>query len=163
MAADRYLQIRANLTRYFAVRGIASSDTAADEVLDRLARKLANGTEIDVIGTYALGIARMLVLELHKSPEMKALSDSQDRLPIIKDSSDFEDENSLACLDRCLDKLSDPNRQLIVAYYSSEKREKIDLRQGLAEKLGVSANALRNRAVRIRRKLEDCVTSCLRK
>ena len=163
-AADEYLRIRSSLTRYFAVRGIPSADSAADEVLDRLARKLADGAEIDVVGTYAVGIARMVVLELHKLPEFKSISDADERLTRNVDSLETgEDETRLACLDRCLARLSDSNRDLIVRYYSSEKREKIDTRQRLADNLGVSPNALRNRAVRIRRKLEDCVTSCLRK
>lgn len=163
-AADEYLRIRSSLTRYFAVRGIPSADSAADEVLDRLARKLADGAEIEVPGTYALGIARMVVLELHKLPEFKSISDAYERLPGNEDSLETDvDEVRLACLDKCLARLSDPNRELIVRYYSSEKRQKIDIRQRLADQLGVSPNALRNRAVRMRRKLEDCVTSCLRK
>lgn len=162
-AADEYLRIRSSLTRYFAVRGIHSADSAADEVLDRLARKLADGAEIEVVGTYALGIARMVVLELRKLPEFKGISDADERLPGNVDSLEAdEDETRLACLDRCLVRLSESNRQLIVRYYSSEKREKIDIRQRLADQLGISPNALRNRAVRIRRKLEDCVKSCLR-
>jgi DNA-directed RNA polymerase specialized sigma24 family protein len=162
-AADKYLRIRTSLTRYFAVRGIASADSAADEVLDRLAKKISAGAEIEVVDTYALGIARMVVLELHKTPELKSISDIREFLPVKTDCSNVdEDETRLACLDGCLATLSDSNRDLIVGYYSSEKREKIEIRQHIADRLGVTPNALRNRAVRIRRKLEDCVKSCLR-
>ncbi len=105
----------------------------------------------------------MVVLELHKLPELKSISDTYESFPVKTGNQDREeDETRLACLDSCMTTLSDSNRGLIVEYYSSEKREKIDVRQHIADRIGVTPNALRNRAVRIRRKLEDCVRSCLR-
>ncbi len=161
-AADEYLRLRVRLIRYFEVRGFAVADDAADEVLDRLARKLTDGSAIEVPGTYALGIARMLTLELRKSATSRTINDLPEVPVTDQDPTQAHDkEKSLECLDRCLEELTGENRRLIVRYYESEKRTKIENRQLLAENLGVSSNALRNRAVRIRGKLEFCIGSCL--
>jgi DNA-directed RNA polymerase specialized sigma24 family protein len=53
--------------------------------------------------------------------------------------------------------------QLILQYYSDEKREKINRRLAMAERLGIPLNALRSRAQRIRNRLEECVNGCLNK
>jgi hypothetical protein len=48
-------------------------------------------------------------------------------------------------------------------YYAGEKRARIERRQRLAAQLGIEINALRNRALRLREKLETCVENCLRR
>ena len=79
------------------------------------------------------------------------------------DAEGDEKELKLHCLDDCLKDLPTENREIIVGYYQGEKREKIENRERLAAKLGVPNNALRNRAVRLRDKLESCIRDCLRK
>jgi hypothetical protein len=49
---------------------------------------------------------------------------------------------------------------LIVEYYKDAARERIDRRRALAERLGISMNALAVRACRIRDTLEACVGAC---
>lgn len=160
-AADAYLRLRRNLERFFDVRGIRPSDTATDTTLDRLARKLADGEEIADPPTYALGIARMIVLEFRKSPESKTAELPEISFRETEPGTDRK-EAGLECLDKCLNKLSTESREVIIDYYQGEKSEKIANRQQLAERLGIPANALRNRAVRIRNKLEMCVRGCLK-
>jgi DNA-directed RNA polymerase specialized sigma24 family protein len=70
-------------------------------------------------------------------------------------------EQRLDCLERCLDQLSLSDRKLIRTYYTGGTSIKIQNRRRLAESLGVPMNALRIRALRIREKLEGCVTTCL--
>ena len=65
------------------------------------------------------------------------------------------------CLDRCLGELPADGRLLILQYYGAEGRARIDTRKRLAEALGVSESALRNRAQRLRDTLERCITHCL--
>jgi len=48
-------------------------------------------------------------------------------------------------------------------YYCDEKRVQIDRRKDLAARLGLRRDALANRAQRLRDKLEQCVTRCLKK
>ena len=70
------------------------------------------------------------------------------------------DEGIYKCLDDCMQKLPEENRQLVLRYYQDEKKVKIDNRQILAEELGIAINALRIRAHRIRLLLRKCVQEC---
>lgn len=162
-AGEKYLSLRKNLVRFFEARGFATAEDAADEVLNRLARKLETGEKLENVNTYALGVARMHALELRKSPLQK----TSNELPEISvqpfDAEKEEKNEKLKCLDECLSELSDDNREIIVGYYRGEKREKIENRERLANSLGIPNNALRNRAVRLRDKLENCITNCLRR
>lgn len=161
-AGEKYLLLRKNLVRFFEIRGLLAAQEAADEVVNRLAKKLDSGDRIENANTYALGIARLVALELRRSPLQK----TSNELPEISVSFDAEKEEKaekMKCLDECLEELSDDNRGLIVGYYQGEKRVKIENRKRLAESLGIPNNALRNRAVRLRNKLENCITNCLRK
>lgn len=162
-AGEKYLLLRKNLIRFFETRGFASAEDAADEVLNRLARKLESEEKLENVNTYALGIARLYALELRKSPLQKT-SNELPEIGIQPFDAEKEAKNEkLKCLDECLGELSYENRRIIVGYYQGEKREKIENRERLAENLGIPNNALRNRAVRLRDKLESCITHCLRK
>ncbi len=68
-----------------------------------------------------------------------------------------ETEQMLEYLEHCLEKLAVGDRDLILGYYRGELREKIEQRRELAERLGLTINALSIRACRIRDRLEDCV------
>jgi hypothetical protein len=61
-----------------------------------------------------------------------------------------------------MEKVSEANRELVLAYYRQEKRAKIDHRKELAEERGMGMNALRIRACRIRAVLQKCVEDCRR-
>lgn len=159
---EKYHLLRTNLIRFFETRGFAASEDAADEVFNRLARKIEGGEQFENIQTYALAIARYLALELRKSPDQK----TSNELPEIGispfDNERERRENELKCLEHCLNELPKENREIIMAYYQGDGREKIENRQKLAEKLSIPQNALRNRAVRLRDKLESCISGCLR-
>jgi DNA-directed RNA polymerase specialized sigma24 family protein len=66
-----------------------------------------------------------------------------------------------ACLERCLDILPDAKRALLLRYYGSEKRAKIDGRQLLANEEGIGLNALRIQVFRLRNTVRECVENCL--
>ena len=161
LAGQKYILLRNNLVRFFEIRGFSSAEDLADEVINRLAKKLEGDGSLDNPQLYAVGIARMIVLETRKKPK------EIDELPeICVDPEMLEedgDEKKMECLERCLTQLPKENREIILGYYQGEKREKIEHRRKLAEKLAIPQNALRNRAVRLRNKLENCIKNCLRK
>ncbi|NNE98623.1 MAG: sigma-70 family RNA polymerase sigma factor [Pyrinomonadaceae bacterium] len=160
-AGDKYLLLCRNLLRYFEVRGIAGAETAADEVINRLAKKLESGEQLENVNTYALGIARLLTLELRRSPEQKTSNELPEiSNPPVEENEDGID-NEVSCLNDCLEKLSKGKKEIIVGYYQGERRKKIENRRKIAEKLGIPQNALRNRVVRMRRKLEACIKKCI--
>ncbi|HMS40847.1 MAG TPA: hypothetical protein PKE69_11510 [Pyrinomonadaceae bacterium] len=164
-AGERYLRIRRNLVRFFEGRGFFDAETHTDEVFNRIAKKLTE-SEIQDVSQYVYGVARMLVLEIHKqrARESKLANElPESEFPQELADEQAENERKLSCLNKCLQELSTENREIIVQYYQGEKREKIENRQRLAQNLGIPQNALRNRAVRLREKLEDCILNCLKK
>src|SRR5262249_5458704 len=75
------------------------------------------------------------------------------------DEEEAARERQLACLDRCLQGLRPEQRELVIEYYRDSRREKIERRQNLAKRLGITMNALAIRASRIRAILETCVST----
>lgn len=70
-------------------------------------------------------------------------------------------EMEYSCLDRCIDRLTRNNRDLLLRYYGGEGRAETELRRVLADELGIAPNALRIRAYRIRVVLKECVEKCV--
>ena len=165
-AATKYEELRRTLIRYFEWRGAPFPEEHADETVNRLARKLDEGVDIRNLNDYTYSIARLVWLETFKGSDKRHESlDEIQYEPIALDTSRevTEKENSLDCLDDCLDALPYASRDLIMEYYVDEKRDRIDRRRVLAERLGLRRDALANRAQRLRDKLEQCVTRCLQK
>src|SRR5262249_30258225 len=105
---------------------------------------------------YFLAVARLVMMEAARR-QAQAL----DLMPSAVGSEDVSDKTH-SCLERCLDQLSESNRDLILQYYAFEKRGKAARHRELAQSLGLSSNALRIRVYKIRQKLEACVKECLK-
>ena len=154
-AGQRYESIRGKLIGIFASRAAAFPEEMADDCINRVIQKVP-----ELIGTYQghpefyfYSVAKIIFLEW--SRKQRPIE-----IPVIGESSP-EVEQHYACLERCLDQLPGPSRELVLQYYQQEKRAKIDHRAGLANRLGIAANALRIRAHRIRQTLEKCVLQCV--
>ena len=159
--SEKYLEIRNNLTRFFEWRGCSFPEDHADETINRIAKKVAEGEAILNPSGYAMGVARLLFLEILKSQQREelALNELGTASEIQVESDDGEAR--LECLQDCLQTLSPDNRELILQYYQGEKSEKIKNRKKLLEHLGIPVNTLRMRALRLRERLQGCVEQCL--
>lgn len=171
---EKYLEIRRRLVAYFDRKNCLNPDDLADETLNRVARRLEEeNIESETPAKYCYIVARFVFLESLRSADKTSVSlddvlqKQQENL--IKSTSDsgaeekeFK-ENMLECLETCTAKLEAENREIIINYYFGTERIKIDNRRALAQKLGVSSNALAIRACRIREKLEICVKKCVGK
>jgi DNA-directed RNA polymerase specialized sigma24 family protein len=146
-AGRAYEALRRRLIDLFAWEHGEAPEELADEALNRLARRLSEGVAIDGgIARYAFGIARLL---LHEQSRARRNRDAALReFPI--DSGATEGAETLRLLLECLDELPPNARDLIERYYGGE-------RDALARSLGISLNALRNRALRVREVLYECV------
>lgn len=160
-AGQKYLEIRNNLTRFFEWRGCAFPEDHADETINRIAKRVAEGEEILNHSGYAMGVARLLLMEINKGRqrEQSALAEMAAEPDVYVPEDD--DESRLDCLRNCLQTLSPDNRDLILEYYQGDKGEKIGNRKKLLERLGIPVNTLRMRALRLREKLQSCVEVCL--
>ena len=162
-ADERFAQLRDRLVRLFLWRGSTDPDALADETLERVSAKLAEGVEVAASDPfrYVAGFARRVGLEAHRRArrERSALEAAGHEPPGIGIGP--EDEQRLGCLDRCLDLLSDAERRHVLRFYRGEKGQRIAERKALAAELGITANALRIRAHRWRLRLEGCVRACM--
>jgi len=164
-AGQKYLEIRNNLTRFFEWRGCPFPEDHADETINRVAKRIAEGEEIRNPSSYCVGVARMLLLEINKERvrEQQALGEMATALQSVPQAAPEPDqgEERIDCLRTCLKDLPSENRDLIVEYYQGEKGSKIENRKRLTERFGVPVNTLRMRALRLREKLQVCVENCL--
>jgi DNA-directed RNA polymerase specialized sigma24 family protein len=160
-AGQKYLEIRNNLTRFFEWRGCSFPEDHADETINRMAKRVAEGEAILNHSGYAMGVARLLLLEINKGRqrEQTALAEIGNAPEVYVPEDDGE--SRLICLRSCLQTLSPDNRELILQYYQGEKGEKIQNRKKLLDRLGIPVNTLRMRALRLREKLQSCVEECL--
>ena len=133
--------------------------SAFDRLLLRLDPDPGRAAVADIRG-FALGIARLVLLEQARSPQLRQDQLDEQRIgpaPAV----DRDPEPRLHdCLETCLASLPADARTLILEYYQDQRRQKIDRRVRLATQLGLSANALRSRAQRVRDRLERCVRAC---
>ena len=160
-AAQKYLEIRTNLTRFFEWRGCSFPEDHADETINRIAKRVGEGEEILNYSGYAMGVARLLLLEINKGRqrEQLALAEIGTSSEVYEEPDDGE--SRLFCLRSCLQTLSTDNRELILEYYQGEKGEKIQNRKKLMDRLGIPVNTLRMRALRLRERLQTCVADCV--
>jgi len=165
---EKYLQMRRRLVLYFDRKNCLAPDELADETLGRVARKLEEQGAITDLSPahYCYIVARFVFLEYlrrdehgHSSVEELARSGDSPEGPALSGGDVvFEaKEKLLDILESCLDHLAPGERELILEYYRGEGRSRIESRRRLAERLGLSVNALSIRACRIRNRVEDCV------
>ena len=153
-----YESLRARLIRFFRLHAPIEAEDLADVALDRLARRLHDGTEIASITSYTLGIARMVAHEARARGARRHLAEEDPAFALANANEDSAAaERLLAALGACLDAAGENARRLILRYYGDDGAGRIALRRRLAAECGVSLNALRNRALRLRDALEDCV------
>jgi DNA-directed RNA polymerase specialized sigma24 family protein len=156
-AAHLYEDLRERLIGLHRWWGSPDPSGLADLTLDRVARKIAEGTPIPPgsLGAFVRGVARMIFHESARQ-RVEPLGGYE---PAAESHADPPIETALACLDRCLETLTAPDRKLVLRYYGEGAH--IEVRKGLAADLGISMTALRLRTHRLRLRLERCVSSCL--
>lgn len=155
-AGRKYEEIRLRLIKIFTCRGCVTPEDLADDTINRVARKVPEiaPSYVGDPALYFLGVAHNVCLEYFRKrpePDPPPLPDNPERKEHLDD-----------CLDRCMQRLTSKNRQLILEYYREEKPSKIDHRKELAQRLGIALNALRIQACRIRASLQECVFECLK-
>jgi len=153
-AGEVYEDLRRKLLRFFERRNCDFPDSYADETLDRVIRRIHEGAVIPNIENYCYGVAQLLLREAVR--ERTKRQEALWRLESIHKHSETSEEmeSLLTWLEKAMQSLSAEDRGLIIAYYQANKEEKIERRKRLAEQLGMSVNALRIRAYRIRAELQ---------
>jgi DNA-directed RNA polymerase specialized sigma24 family protein len=153
-ASAEYERVRRRMIRFFSIHQARSPEDLSDTAFNRLARRIAEGEEIRNARQYLSGIARILLLE---DREKRRQEENVLRMASITSPDPHPDQALPNALEACLATLPPGSRDLLSRYYSAEGRRRIEARQQLAKEMGVALNALRNRALRLRDRLEDCV------
>jgi len=156
-AGAKYEWIRKRLIKIFMSRASNTPEELADKTINRVAHKLPE-IQASYVGDpahYFCGVAINIFRESLRKDRIPAITPPEPSPP------DEESEQELACLEKCVERLPQPDRNLVMAYYQLEKHAKIDHRKKLAEELGLGMNALRIRACRIRASLMKCTEDCL--
>jgi len=172
-AAEKYEQIRRRLMKLFRWRGCLAFEEYADRTIDRVARRIAEGADIQTDSPYTLfyGVAMNLLKEHWRRVERESealgcLAQSQqspDDPEVVRaeEEDSKKREERVKCLRHCLGQLASQNLLLIKKYYAEGDMLDKEQRKHMAAALGISVNALRVRAYRIRDEVEHCVDACL--
>jgi len=161
-AGEQYETVRRKLVRFFELWGSVAPEDHADETLNRVARRIANGEQVRDITGYLVGVARKLALELLKEQKKHHVARDHPGPALLASEPSDESSQLHTCFETCLGRLSAESRALIVEYFRTDKRARIENRKALADRHGIQLNALRIRIFRIRTQLETCVSECLR-
>ena len=142
-AGQAYEDLRRRLISLFSWEQFEHPDGLADEVLNRLSRRLAQGAAVPHIDRFAFGIARLVMQEEARGRRQRRTA-SREFESTRQGPAQVKAEPSVAdSVRECLEALPSDRRDLIERYYNGD-------REALAKELGLSLNALRNRAMRIR-------------
>lgn len=169
--AAEYFALRQRLVKVLEIRAAryhlrAAPEDLADEAIERVATQLLQGLEIQASDPfrYFRGVAGHVVQEAQRAEAKagKRLDDNLTEAP-VDDPSVARQERRLRCLDACLAELPRRDRQLILRFYRVGRGTKrIAVRKRLAKSLGLTPNALRIKAFRLRRqRIEPCLDRCL--
>jgi len=153
LAGQKYEDLRSRLINLFAWEQCDVPDYLADEVLNRLARKVLEGAVIPHLDRYAFGIARMVIQEDNRIQRNRDTAARELQAGARQTTQNWA---TLDAMQGCVDELPADRRELIERYY-------VEHRAALARSLGISVNALRNRAMRIREELFRCMSLKLAK
>lgn len=163
-AGIQYEQLRQRLLSLFTYRRCQNPEDLVDETLDRVARRLLEIAPERISsdpGPFVFGVAWNIVRESFKQQRTVAMPDRWEPADSHEsDDAEAEKDREHECLDRCLGRLRQDDRELVLRYFQEERRAKIRQRSILAQELAVSANALRLRVHRITTSLRSCVAHC---
>lgn len=155
----RYETLRGALLLFFQVRGGAAPDELADQVIFRIVQNEAAGEKIRHLSAYARAVAENVLNESRRDLLWSSLP-LNDSLPIFA-TDPAPREVLFDCFERCKRQcLTAAERALIESYYRGQGGRGIASRKRLANRLGISSDALAWRAFRIRRKLAECFFRC---
>jgi DNA-directed RNA polymerase specialized sigma24 family protein len=162
---EQFRSLQEKLTIYFEARHCIDPEELADETLERVVRKLCEGTEVLDLKRYSYGVAKNVFYEYLRRERVKhQYSDEQRYRPEPKASGDVVDmakERRLDCLEACSGRLKEEARWILYEYYRYNGQHKLEHRKKMAEKLNITREALTLRVFHLKQKLRKCINDCL--
>src|SRR5262249_4828726 len=152
--------------KFFEWRGALTPDHLTDLTFDRVARKLAEGEQIQNIYGYCQKVAYFIYLEWINRQQDHKLEPLDDKnFPPVEAFSQDEStvERRVECQLKCLQEMPPNTRDLIREYFAGEGRNRINRREAIAVRLGITRTALGNRITRLLAKLRECEQKCVKR
>jgi DNA-directed RNA polymerase specialized sigma24 family protein len=154
---DSYQRFLNRAIQIFRSRGCVDAESLADEVSNRIAVRIYT-----LIEKYPepmrcwLGFIDNVFLEWLR--DQRKFANAKEPPP-PRPPEELEKEDN--CLEKCLREFTPAERDLFTHYFGGERRNHIKDRRKLAEELGLTANALRIQAHRLRKRARECMEECL--
>jgi len=155
LAGEEYEKLRARLIYFFERKGCRIPAELGDETINRVARKVEEGLEIEDVFKFSHGVAHKVLLEHWKDPK-REWAQLDERLSSPESDPESEQQR-LECMKKCLQSLPSEERDLIIKNCTLNKKDRDDL----ARSMGLTINAFRLRVFRIRTKLHECREKCV--
>src|ERR1700691_908889 len=118
--APAYERLRLRLVTYLRLRFPADAETLADEAIDRLARRLDDGVPVANLAGYALGIARLLVLETGTRQRKERDVGREVMMQMKLNQQEAEPDPAMPALRACLESVGSESAALILEYYAAD-------------------------------------------
>lgn len=162
-AAGKYIALRERLEKFFEWRNCENAEELTDIVFDRAAKKIVEGEKIINAEAYCVSIAKFVLMENRRN--VLRTTELNENLPETVNKKEQNDESEevqrqLQCLDKCLAKLSEDKRKLLISYFDTDEKTMIPKRKRLAEKFDITLNSLRIRISRLKTIVEKCTKNC---
>jgi DNA-directed RNA polymerase specialized sigma24 family protein len=183
-AGERYEQMHRHLVTLFRNRGVTSAEEAADETINRVAKRLHEGVEIKTkIESYVRGVAKKVASEILEDQTKEVGLNNVEELHLTctdlagkkvelgnrnVNPVNYEDEQEIRlqrlekCVQKSLLRLELEECSLITKYYLGEKKEKIENKIRLAAGLKCKLGTLKVRAFHIRQKVRRLMEECMK-
>jgi DNA-directed RNA polymerase specialized sigma24 family protein len=155
-AGEEYEKLRGRLIYFFERKGCRIPAEMSDETINRVARKIEEGQEINDVSKFSFGVARLVLLEHWDDPK-RDWEELDERLSSPRFAEGEFAEYKLECMKKCLQNLTPEERELIIRNCTTNKKGKAEI----AAARGLTINALRLRVFRIRLRLHECYEKCV--
>lgn len=159
-AGELYDFLWSKAREYFSARACTCAEDLADEVMSRLAKKIAEGEEIIDVLRYCYGLARWVWKEFLRSPDSKPVPIEDLSIIQVAPIDPVIKKEESGCYLHCMNQLSDKERKMMVEYHDGDGEVLHKVREKMARRMGITVVALRIRITRIKRKLESCYSDC---
>ncbi len=161
-AGRKYEDIQRKLITFFECRRCLCAERLADISINRVIRRYFEGEVLSSLMGYIYGVAKIVFLEyLAEQGKEQAVRDHLMRAgETAEEDSDADDLKT--CFEGCMVELPFEDQEFLKQYYAESRRAKIDKRKLMAERMGISQNALVLHAFHLRKRLKVCINKCLK-
>lgn len=155
-AGEIYERLRSSLTVYFIGKKFVNAEDLADEVIDRVIRRVNDDAKIYDIAAYCRKVAWYVAIEEWRTPSQ--VKETSQFLSALSRGISHHDEVRLDLLQEGLDRLTPESRSLFLEYYQwSYKGHRAEL----ARQRSMSMPALHTQVFRIKQSLRAYINTAL--